>query len=79
MLLPCHQQQPTVHKDVFGRMAWSQPVPTLASRCTDIYCGRFIHPEQDRGISLRAAAALQTFPDSAESAGSLSESPLPFI
>lgn len=44
-------------------MAWEQPGPTLASRCTDSYCGRFIHPEQARGISLRAAAALQTFPD----------------
>ena len=47
-------------------MAWEQPGLTLASRCTDIYYGRFIHPEQDRGISLRAAAALQTFPDSYE-------------
>ena len=62
-LLPCHQRQPTVHKDVFGRMAWDQPGPTLTSRCTGVYCGRFIHPEPELGISLRAAAALQTFPD----------------
>jgi len=66
LLLPCHQRQPAVHKDVFGRMAWDQPGPTRTSRCTDVYCGRFIHPEQDRGISLREAAALQTFPDSYE-------------
>ena len=63
ILLKCHQNNPTVHKDVFGRMKWDQPAPTLTCRCTDIYCGRFTHPDQDRGISLREAAALQTFPD----------------
>jgi DNA (cytosine-5)-methyltransferase 1 len=63
ILLECHRNRPNVHKDVFGRMAWDQPAPTLTCRCTDVYCGRFVHPEQDRGISLREAAALQTFPD----------------
>ncbi len=63
ILLKCHQKNPNAHKDVFGRMAWDSPAPTLTCRCTDVYCGRFIHPDQDRGISLREAAALQTFPD----------------
>jgi DNA (cytosine-5)-methyltransferase 1 len=63
ILLQCHQDNPGAHKDVFGRMAWSEPSPTLTCRCADVYCGRFIHPEQDRGISLREAAALQSFPD----------------
>ena len=63
ILLKCHQKNPKAHKDVFGRMAWDKPAPTLTARCTDVYCGRFIHPEQDRGISLREAAALQTFSD----------------
>ena len=63
LLLPCHRRQPTVHRDVFGRMAWDQPGPTITTRCADVQCGRFIHPEQDRGLSLREAAALQTFPD----------------
>jgi len=63
VLLKCHQENPKVHKDVFGRMAWKKPAPTLTCRCTDIYCGRFTHPDQDRGISLREAAALQTFKD----------------
>ena len=63
ILLPCHQRKPHVHKDVFGRMAWDAPSSTLTCRCVDIYCGRFAHPEQDRGISLREAAALQTFDD----------------
>lgn len=62
ILLPCHQKNPSVHKDVFGRMAWDKPGPTLTCRCGDVYCGRFTHPEQDRGISLREAASLQTFP-----------------
>ena len=66
ILLPCHQRHPKAHKDVFGRMAWDAPSPTLTCRCTDVYCGRFIHPDQDRGISLREAAALQTFGDGYE-------------
>ena len=66
ILLKCHQRNPNVHKDVFGRMVWDAPSPTLTCRCIDVYCGRFTHPEQDRGISLREAAALQTFGDDYE-------------
>ena len=63
ILLPCHQRNPKLHKDVFGRMAWAEPAPTLTCRCTDVYCGRFAHPTENRGLSLREAAALQTFED----------------
>jgi DNA (cytosine-5)-methyltransferase 1 len=63
ILLPCHQRNPKLHKDVFGRMRWDEPAPTLTCRCTDVYCGRFGHPDEDRGLSLREAAALQTFRD----------------
>ena len=66
ILLKCHQKKPNAHKDVFGRMAWDKPSPTLTCRCTDVYCGRSIRPEQDRGISLPEAAALQTFGDDYE-------------
>jgi DNA (cytosine-5)-methyltransferase 1 len=66
LLLECHKNRPKVHKDVFGRMCWEEPAPTLTCRCTDVYCGRFVHPDQDRGISLREAAALQTFSDDYE-------------
>jgi DNA (cytosine-5)-methyltransferase 1 len=63
ILLKCHRDRPKVHKDVFGRMCWDKPAPTLTCRCTDVYCGRFVHPDQNRGISIREAAALQTFPN----------------
>ena len=63
LLLECHKDRPKVHRDVFGRLAWDEPAPTLTCRCTDVYCGRFVHPEQDRGLSIREAASLQTFPD----------------
>lgn len=66
ILLKCHRKNPQAHKDVFGRMSWDHPAPTLTGRCTDVYCGRFIHPEQHRGISVREAAALQTFEDKYE-------------
>jgi DNA (cytosine-5)-methyltransferase 1 len=61
VLLECHRRNPNVHKDVFGRMWWDKPSPTLTCRCTDVYCGRFVHPEEDRGLTLREAAALQSF------------------
>ena len=70
ILLKCHQEKPHVHRDVFGRMSWDKPGPTLTCRCADVYCGRFTHPEQDRGLSLREAAALQTFDDNYEFFGS---------
>jgi DNA (cytosine-5)-methyltransferase 1 len=62
VLLECHKKNPTLHKDVFGRMRWDAPAPTMTCRCTDTYCGRFVHPEEDRGLSLREAAAIQSFP-----------------
>jgi DNA (cytosine-5)-methyltransferase 1 len=61
VLLDCHRRNPGVHKDVFGRMWWDRPAPTLTCRCTDVYCGRFVHPTRDRGLTLREAAALQSF------------------
>ena len=62
MLLKCHREHPAhVHRDVFGRMKWDAPAPTLTARCTDVYCGRFAHPAEDRGLSVREAASLQTF------------------
>ena len=44
-------------------MKWEDVAPTLTTGCTDITRGRFAHPEDDRAITLREAARLQTFPD----------------
>lgn len=46
----------------YGRMRIDEPAPTLTTRCTTPACGRFLHPTRDRGITLREAALLQTFP-----------------
>ncbi len=61
--LNCHIGRRTSFSDVYGRMAWSGPAPTLTTGCTDITRGRYAHPSQDRAITLREAARLQSFPD----------------
>lgn len=59
--------------DVYGRMAWYDVAPTLTTGCTDITRGRFAHPEDDRAITLREAALLQTFPAEYRFVGVVSE------
>ena len=50
--------------DVYGRMSWDKPAPTLTTRCYSYSNGRFGHPDtkQHRAISVREASMLQTFP-----------------
>jgi DNA (cytosine-5)-methyltransferase 1 len=62
--LDCHKGDYEGHTDVYGRMNWDQPAPTLTGRCNSLSNGRYGHPSQDRAISLREAASLQSFPDS---------------
>lgn len=59
--LECHKRT-SGFKDVYGRMAWDKPSPTITGGCNNPSKGRFIHPEEDRVITLREAALLQTFP-----------------
>ena len=61
--LNCHRPKHTGHTDVYGRMRWDKPAPALTCRCVSLSNGRYGHPSQDRALSLREAAALQTFPD----------------
>lgn len=61
--LKCHKWHDG-HSDSYGRMCWDKPAPTLTCKCNSLSNGRFGHPTQNRAISLREAAALQTFPDS---------------
>jgi DNA (cytosine-5)-methyltransferase 1 len=63
LMLECHKGTYEGHSDVYGRMSWDSPAPALTGRCHSISNGRYGHPEQDRAISLREAAALQSFPD----------------
>ncbi|MGE0244549.1 MAG: DNA cytosine methyltransferase [Pyrinomonadaceae bacterium] len=49
-------------QDIYGRMFWNKPAPTITTRFYSLSNGRFGHPEQDRAISLREGATLQTFP-----------------
>ena len=59
--LVCHENH-RGHSDVYGRMRFDAPAPALTTKCTSISNGRFGHPTQDRPISVREAACLQTFP-----------------
>ena len=60
----CHRRASDSFPDSYGRLYWDRPAPTLTTGCTDITRGRYAHPNQDRAITLREAARLQTFPDS---------------
>jgi DNA (cytosine-5)-methyltransferase 1 len=51
------------HTDVYGRVRWDRPSNTITTGCRQPSKGRFIHPEQHRGLTSREAAALQGFPD----------------
>jgi DNA (cytosine-5)-methyltransferase 1 len=64
LVLECHKDKSVGHKDVYGRLAWNKPAPTITTKCICLTNGRFGHPTQDRAISVREAARLQTFPDS---------------
>lgn len=61
--LACHVNGNGGYNDVYGRMDFSKPSNTLTTGCTNITKGRFAHPVQDRAITPREAARLQTFPD----------------
>ena len=51
-------------KDIYGRMSWRQPAPTITGGCINPSRGRFLHPQANRAITLREAAILQGFPRS---------------
>jgi DNA (cytosine-5)-methyltransferase 1 len=60
--LKCHSNGHAGHSDVYGRMRKHLPASGLTTRCISLSNGRFGHPTQDRAISVREAACLQTFP-----------------
>lgn len=59
--LECHKKIDGF-KDIYGRMAWSEVAPTITSGCFNPSKGRFLHPKENRAITMREAALLQSFP-----------------
>lgn len=59
----CHRKESgKTYSGVYARMRWDKPSPTMTTQCFGYGNGRFGHPVQNRAISLREAAMLQTFP-----------------
>jgi len=69
-VLKCHQGHDG-HKDVYGRIDPLKPAPTMTTACINPSKGRFVHPTEDHGITVRQAARFQTFPDSFQFEGGL--------
>ena len=63
--LACHVRT-NGFRDIYGRMAWDKVAPTITGGCVNPSKGRFLHPEQDRAITLREAAILQSFPPTSQ-------------
>lgn len=64
-LLPdCYRKKSGAsYKSVYGRLEWDKPSSTMTTQFVGYGNGRFGHPEQDRALSLREGAILQTFPE----------------
>lgn len=62
LVLPCHKNRSSGFRDVYGRISWDKVSPTMTGGCGNPSKGRYIHPQEDRAISLREAAVFQTFP-----------------
>lgn len=63
MQVACHQiKTGKTYPSVYGRMSWDQPAPTITTQFYGFGNGRFGHPKQDRAITLREGAILQSFP-----------------
>lgn len=64
--LNCYKGKDKSFCDVYGRISWDRPSPTITTKFLSISNGRFGHPEQNRGLSVREGATLQSFPASYE-------------
>ncbi|MFD0870721.1 DNA cytosine methyltransferase [Paenibacillus residui] len=61
-ILSCHKKKGVGFSDVYGRLKWDDVSSTITGGCLNPSKGRFLHPEEDRCITAREAAMLQTFP-----------------
>lgn len=65
--LACHKKDSgRKYTSNYGRMEWEEPAPTMTTQFYNYGSGRFGHPEEDRPISIREGALLQTFPEDYE-------------
>ncbi len=62
--LTCFIGKKDSFKDSYSRLYWDKPAPTITTKFFSISNGRFVHPEENRGLSLREGAILQSFPKS---------------
>lgn len=63
LVAKCHKKDSgNNYTSVYGRMKWDEPAPTMTTQFYGFGNGRFGHPEQDRAISLREGAIIQSFP-----------------
>lgn len=82
MVLECHKKKDTLgntfsgHRDVYGIMNGDKPAPTMTGGCLFYSKGRYGHYEQNRAISIREAARIQTFPDDFEFCDNLAKAAL---
>lgn len=60
--IPTYKGRDDIFLDSYGRMWWDKPAPTITTKFFSISNGRFVHPEENRGLSLREGAVLQSFP-----------------
>lgn len=64
LLLACHRKASgSTYKSVYGRLEWDKPSGTITTQAHNFGTGRFGHPDQDRPLSLRELAILQSFPE----------------
>ncbi len=74
--LKCHKNKSTSFGDVYGIIDVNKPAPTITGGCISYSKGRFGHPKQDRAITIREAARLQSFNDNFRFLGSRGEAAL---
>lgn len=63
LVLPCFRRKPTGTTDVFGRLWWQRPAVTIRTEFYKPEKGRYLHPTEDRPITIREAARCMSFPD----------------
>ena len=61
--LPAHLRTKSAYYNSYGRLSWEQPAKTITKSCNYLGSGCFGHPVEDRGITMREAARLQSFED----------------